>query len=164
MRKVFIFAIFMLSLLFSNFTINAEEVIDNNSFSKIKEDIIYLENGNYLVKKVKEQNNEMMTRATSYYKTGELEVTEYNINDKLLWTYTLTGTFLIETGVSCVSTNATYATEIYKNTWSFSDGSTSYSGNYVTGYGVFKCKVLFITTQTINIDVTLYCDSYGNLS
>ena len=106
----------------------------------------------------------MMTRATSYYKTGELEVEKYNANGKLLWTYTLTGTFLIEADVPCVSTNATYTTEIYKDTWSFSDGSTLYVGNHVTGYGIFKCKVLFITTQTINIDVTLYCDSYGNIS
>ena len=164
MKKIFIITIFILSLLFLNFTINAEEVIDNIVFSEVKQEIVYLENGNYLVKKVKEQNNEIMTRATSYYKTGELEVEEYNVNDKLLWTYTLTGTFLIETGVSCVSTNATYSTEIYKNTWSFSNGSTTYVSNHVTGYGVFTCKVLFITAQTINIDVTLYCDSYGNLS
>ena len=164
MKKLFLCVICLFSIVFLNFTINAEETIQNYEFSDIKQEVVYLENGNYLVKKVKEKNNEMMTRATSYYKTGELEVEEYNANDKLLWTYTLTGTFLIETGVSCVSTNATYATEIYKNTWSFSDGSTSYAGNHVTGLGVFKCKVLFITTQTINIDVTLYCDSYGNLS
>ena len=105
-----------------------------------------------------------MTSVTSYYKTGELEVEEYNVNDKLLWTYTLTGTFLIETGVSCISTNAAYSTIIYKNIQSFSNGSTTYASNYVIGYGVFTCKVLFIKVQIINIDVTLHCDSYGNLS
>lgn len=49
-------------------------------------------------------------------KTGKLDIEEYNVNDKLLRTYTLTGTFLIETGVSCISANATYTIEIYKNT------------------------------------------------
>ena len=76
-------------------------------------DVFALENGNYLVKRINEVDNAISTRGTAYYKTGELEVAEYNKNDKLLWTYTLVGTYLIETGISCVSTNATYSTEIF---------------------------------------------------
>lgn len=163
MKKIIIFLFSILLIGFFNVTTNAE-VMQKVGFVETKKEVSYLENGNYLVIKVKEQNSEIITRGTSYYKTGQLEVAEYNKNDKVLWTYTLTGTFLIETGISCISTNATYSTEIYNSVWSFSDGSTSYANNYVRGLGTFKRKILLITTQTIDIDVTLYCDSYGNIS
>ena len=70
----------------------------------------------------------------------------------------------INEGLSCACINSSYSTNIYKSTWSFSDGSSYYANNYARGLGIFKCKILFVTAQTVDIDVTLSCDVYGNLS
>lgn len=46
MKKLFLCVIgFFNSIL--NFTINAKETIQNNEFSDIKQEVVYLENGNY---------------------------------------------------------------------------------------------------------------------
>ncbi len=80
------------------------------------------------------------------------------------WEYTLYGTFTYVPGVSSVCTAATYRYEINDDAWSFSDGSATKSGNKAFGKGVFKRKFLLITTDTVNIDIFLTCDIYGNVT
>lgn len=165
MKKVLI-SIFLLSCIFTcDLFIEAKELDYSDASLEVLENIIYLDNGDYIIKTIKEVNSNSSLQTRSIYtKTGELEVNHYNASDKLLWTYTLVGIYQINEGISCSCVSSSYSTEIFKSTWSFSDGDSSYANNYARGLGVFKCKILFVTAQTVDIDVTLYCDVYGNLS
>ena len=106
----------------------------------------------------------MQTRSNVYQTTGEKTVKNYNKSNELLWTYTLTGYFTVDEGISATCYNATYAHAIYDSAWHFSDGTTSCEENIVHGYGTFKCKFLFVTVQTYVINISLTCDYYSNIS
>ena len=67
-------------------------------------------------------------------------------------------------GVSATCTNATYTQTINDGYWHFSDGNAYAENNVAHGLGTFKKKVLFITLKTYNIDISVTCDAYGNLS
>ena len=84
----------------------------------------------------------------------------YEYDGVVEWKYTLTASFTY-TGDSSVCTSASYTKTIYKDNWQFSDGSTSRSGNRAYGYGTFKYKVLFVTTKTVNIDISMFCTVGG---
>jgi hypothetical protein len=124
--------------------------------------ITYLEDGSYIVTTITSEPN--LTRATTFTKTGNKVVSYYDGDDTLLWQYTLFGEFLVESGVSAVCTSATYTQTIYANRWSFSNGQATASGATAYGVGTFKKKVLFVTTSTVDIDISFTCDVYGNLS
>ena len=47
MKKLFLCVICLFLIVFLNFTINAKETIQNNEFSDIKQEVVYLKNGNY---------------------------------------------------------------------------------------------------------------------
>lgn len=105
-----------------------------------------------------------LVRATSQTITKSRVASFTNSNGVLEWKYTLTATFSYVAGVSSTCTQASYTQSIYENGWSFSNGSATKSGNVATGKGTFKHKVLFITTKTYNIDISLTCDKYGNVT
>lgn len=121
----------------------------------------YFEDGSYLVIRTEQTPS---PRATTYTKTGRRYVYLHNSDDELQWEYVLVGTFKVTTGVSAVCTNSTYEYTIYNDSWSLTDHGNSYSGNVAYGTATFKKKVLFITTSTRNVDVTLTCDANGNFS
>lgn len=104
------------------------------------------------------------TKSTTYTKLGEKIVNLYDSKDNLQWTYTLTGTFKVNEGVSAVCTNSTYSSVIYEKSWSLSAHENSYSDNIAYGTAVYKRKVLFITTNTYDIDVSIGCNIYGNIA
>lgn len=80
------------------------------------------------------------------------------------WKYTLYGTFSYVYGVSSTCTKASYTQEIYDSDWKFSDGAATKSGNVAIGNGLFSRKILFVVTQKYNIDISLTCDIYGNIT
>lgn len=90
--------------------------------------------------------------------------TNKDSNGNIIWKYTLYGTFSYISGVSSVCIAASYEQEIHDNAWSFSDGEAIKSGNMAIGRGVFKRKFLFITTDTIDIDISLTCDIFGYIT
>ena len=47
---------------------------------------------------------------------------------------------------------------------SFTEENTYAARNVAHGKGVFKRKVLFVTVEEHNIDITVTCDVNGNLS
>ncbi len=96
--------------------------------------------------------------------TAQIDTTFADSNGETEWIYTLTCTFSYEYGVSSVCTNASYTQTIYKGNWTFSNGATSISGNRGNGTGLFEKKFLFITVQSINVQLTLACDIYGNVT
>ena len=104
------------------------------------------------------------TTSSSEIYTGNKTIVCKDENEKVEWEYILSAEFNVVEGVSSTCTNVSYAQNIYKSVWSFSDGGTSKSGNTAYGYGTFKRKALFITLEKQIIDLAFTCDLYGNLS
>ena len=104
------------------------------------------------------------TTSSSEIYTGNKTVVCKDENGNVEWEYILSAEFNVVEGVSSTCTNVSYAQNIYKSGWSFSDGGTSKSGNTAYGYGTFKRKALFITLEKQIIDLAFTCDLYGNLS
>lgn len=102
--------------------------------------------------------------------SNEKTITKHRIasfkdaNGKLCWEYTLYGEFSYVYGVSSTCTRASYTQHIYDDGWEFSDGSATRSGNVAYGKGTYKKSLLFITIKTYNIDISLTCDIYGNVT
>ena len=104
------------------------------------------------------------TTSSSEIYTGNKTIVCKDENGNVEWEYILSAEFNVVEGVSSTCTNVSYAQNIYKSVWSFSDGGTSKSGNTAYGYGTFKRKALFITLEKQIIDLAFTCDLYGNLS
>ncbi|HCG68368.1 MAG TPA: hypothetical protein DEW22_06785 [Clostridiales bacterium] len=104
------------------------------------------------------------TTSSSEIYTGNKTIVCKDENGNVEWEYILSAEFNVVEGVSSTCTNVSYAQNIYKSVWSFSDGGTSKSGNTAYGYGTFKRKALFITLEEQIIDLAFTCDLYGNLS
>ena len=127
--------------------------------------ITYFADGSTLtISAVKNVDEPNLVRATTQTVTKSKDVTYKDKSGNLEWKYTLTATFSCESGVSSTCTKASYSTTINDNSWSFSNGSATKSGNVATGNGTFKLIILFITMNTYNINITLTCDKYGNVT
>ena len=131
-------------------------------------EIMYLDNGSYititLITKDVSTLSLALTNSTTFTKTGNKVVSCHDKKGNLEWEYTLFAEFSVVDGVSATCTSATYVQNIYANDWSFSNGNATKSGNTAYGIGIFKRKVLFVTVDTVNIDISISCDVYGNLS
>lgn len=129
--------------------------------------IEYLEDGSYIVTTIQQrQAGGIMPRVQIgriYVQEGYKKIDLYNSKDELEWTYTLIGTFKITTGVSVVCTDSTYTIEIYNDDWHMTAHDNSYAGSEAYGTATMKRKVMFITTNTCDIDATVGCDEYGNI-
>lgn len=165
MKKIATFIFTILFILTFSLTSFAETVAPDVLLSD-GETITYLDDGDYIITSLTFGADLVNSqRATnSITKTGTKTVSYYNDDNELEWEYTLTGTFTVNPGVSSVCTNASYSTQIHSNKWSFSDANTYTENNVAHGQGLFKKKVLLITTKKVNIDVTVKCDINGNLT
>ena len=77
---------------------------------------------------------------------------------------TLTASFTYNPGVSSSCTSASESHTVYADDWSCASASASKSGATASATGTFEKKFLFITLETKTINVSMYCDSYGNIS
>lgn len=123
---------------------------------------IYNDDGSYTVISAPVAIPVAQTRAATHDTAGEVSATQYSKKGEINWIYTLIGYFTYEEGVSCVSTNSTYEVSIFNNSWKFYDASNTWSENAAYGYGIFKSKFAFITTNSATIDLRIRCDNYGN--
>lgn len=127
---------------------------------------VHFEDGSYMVTVVRQSSivkSTKSTRSATYTKVGEKIVNLYDSKDNLQWTHTVTGTFKVNEGVSAVCTNSTYSSVIYEKAWSLAEHENSYSDNIAYGTAVYKKKVLFITTNTHKVDISIGCDINGNM-
>lgn len=103
-------------------------------------------------------------RATTLTVTKHKIASYSNADGELQWEFTLTATFSYIVGLSSTCTSASYSKSIEGSGWSFSDGSATKSGSTATGKGTFTKKMLFITTRTDNVNISLTCDKYGEVT
>lgn len=161
MKKLSTIIITIICIIFSATpTVYASDEIQYNNM-EVDSYTEYYEDGSYTIITIKQSPS---ARASSYTKVGEKIVNLYNSNDELQWTYTLIGTFTVTSGVSAVCTNSTYSCEIYIDSWSLTAHNNYYSGNKAYGTATLKRKVLFITTNTHDIEGDIACDINGNIS
>lgn len=108
--------------------------------------------------------NSISTYATAKTITADRVASFTDGDGKLCWEYTLYGTFSYVYGTSSTCTKASYTQNIYDSGWDFSNGSATKSGNKAIGKGTFKKSFLFVTIKTYDIDISLTCDIYGNVT
>ena len=141
------------------FATNTDDVAVCGEYEKI-----YLDDGGYIIITTTQYTDDSgLSRATTSYSKTKT-ATNYDSNDQVAWQYVLSCTFSVNEGVSATCTSATYTYDIYDTHWSFSDGNSYSSGNTGYGEGLFRRKILFITTSNVTIDLKLTCDVYGNIS
>ena len=123
-----------------------------------------LEDGSYIVTEIYETTSNTNSRSNLYNKTGNKIVTKYSALNVVMWEYTLTASFVVDEGVDAMCSNAGYNYDIKDFTWEFYDGESSWVRNVARGVGTFECTIFFVSAQIVDIDITITCDEYGNLT
>lgn len=141
-----------------SFTTHAEipEVI-------ISETTEYFEDGSSITTTITQQISSLSPRATKTV-SGSKVKTGKNSDGDILYKFKVNGTFSVNVGVSATCTAVSCGASDLASGWSLDSSTTSKSGNTARATGILKYKVLLITTQTIEIPLTLSCDANGTLS
>lgn len=108
-------------------------------------------------------DSENQIRATRNV-TGSKIRTVKNSGGNVLYKFKITATFSVNEGVSATCTAVSCSASDLASGWSLDSYSTSKSGNTARATGIFKYKVLGITTQNIETPNTLTCSTTGTLS
>lgn len=95
---------------------------------------------------------------------GSREAIRYSSSDEVEWRFTVTGNFQYVYGESAECINGFYQTEVNNNNWTMSDKYARPTDNKIVGGCICTYKWLFITTDTVEVCLTITCDVYGNLS
>jgi hypothetical protein len=121
-------------------------------------DIIYLEDGGYIMVELNTNSN---TARTTISKSKV--VTRYSDDDEMQWQIRLSGSFTYNgSSAGCSSCNCTVT--IYDDTW-YTESKTSWAnGNTANATVVMAQKLLGITVRRETVDLTLTCDKNGNFS
>jgi hypothetical protein len=96
-------------------------------------------------------------------KTVEKKYDIKSPSNNIVASYTLTATFTYPYNNTAKCTSASYMTNIVNSGWSFSNCSSSFSGNKASGHFTANQTVLGLTS-TIDKTITLTCDKNGNIS
>lgn len=127
--------------------------------------VIYYDDGSSItISPIYGVEEENITRATEQTVSGARDVTFKDSDGNLECIYTLYAAFSYVYGVSSTCKSTTYNKTIYVDSWTFSNGSATKSGNTAYGKGHFTKKAFFITIKNYDIDISISCDKYGNLS
>lgn len=122
------------------------------------EDIIYLEDGNYITITLSETS----ARASGT-KSGSKTYRYYNSDDVEEWRAVLTGTFTY-TGSSATCTAASCNVTITNTNWYVVSKTASKSNNVATADVTMGLKFLGITVNKENISIRITCNSSGTLN
>lgn len=107
------------------------------------------------------------TRSTSESKKITGSVRALNTDTKtgaVNWIYTLYAYFTYVEGESVICTDAHYTIDIADTSWHLTSGNAYMEATAGCGTGKMEHKILFFTNQTVNINLRICCDVYGNLS
>lgn len=165
MKRIFIFilCLFIFVTVFSTTSLaatygnnvpNIDEVI-------ISETIEVLDDGSSIVITISQVPNTM--RATNTV-SGTKTYSGRNSDGEILWQFKVHGTFTVNEGVSATCTNVSHSYSLPSSSWNYVSGESYKTGNKAIGHGKFNRKMLFVTVETRECDVTLSCDVNGVLS
>ena len=146
------------------FVSTAETEASSSNEVTVSKTIEQLDGGYILETVVTEETLGKTARANEYVRVGTKTNRLKNTSGEVLWTFTLRGQYDVVEGVSSVCTLASYSHSISDSSWSLDSASTTKSGNKAMASATFKKKLLFVTTETKTINLTLTCDKNGNLS
>ena len=164
MKKILIslFVILIFPLFFNpKLSVNAQDA-PNDELYLVNESIQCLNDGSYII--IKTYATPVCTKGGRSFLVGNKECSKIASDGSIICKYTLTGYFEIDFGVSSSCYDTTYSTIINSNNWSYQNISNYYSGNTAYGEGKFERKLLFIVLETVNINLSVTCDIYGNIS
>lgn len=156
------FGLILLGCLIAAPAANAGEIAPAAHQKLVSESVEYLDDGSTLVTAVYEVVNN--SRINTSNKNGSKVYTRRDADGNALWTFTVSGEFLIIDGVSVTCTSATCSANILESTWSCTRQFAERSGSQAVAEGTFILKLLGITVKEENVDIALSCDVYGNLS
>lgn len=125
--------------------------------------IEYFDDGSYAVTEIREIDN-ITTRSSITTKVVAKDYHLYDGDGAVIFTFTVTGTFEVNYGVSAKCTKATPSTKINDSAWRLISQSAWPSGNQAIATATFKRYMLGIPVRTETPTVTLTCDKYGNFT
>lgn len=149
-------------VLLSLFTVTASA--SSNAEIIVSETTEYFEDGSSVTTTVTKQVSPIMTLGSTYNLTGSKTKTVKNSGGDVLYKFKITATFAVNEGVSSTCTAVSCSASDLASGWSLYASGTTKSGNTATATGVFKYKVLGITTVTHEVTNTLTCSTSGTLS
>lgn len=130
----------------------------------VSETTEYFEDGSSITTTITQEISNLGTYATTKTVSGSKIHTAKNADGEVMYKFKITGTFTVNVGVSATCTAVSCSASDCTNGWELDSYTTSKSDNTAKARGTFKKKTLFITTNTINVPLTLSCDSNGVLS
>lgn len=130
----------------------------------ISETTEYFEDGSSIITTITQQTSNIMPLSSTYNLTGSKTKTGKDSSGNVLYKFKITGTFLVNEGTSATCTAVSCSASDCNYGWELDSYTTSKSGNTAKANGIFKKKTLFVTTQTIEIPISLSCDVNGVLS
>lgn len=156
----FIILISTYSLTASAATMEDQSTYPNNEIL-ISQEIKELSDGTSLVITVSQLPN--TSRAVKSV-SGTKTYSGRNGDGVIMWQFKVHGTFSVNSGVSATCTAVSHSYSLPDDDWNYVEGSSYKTGNKAIGHGKFNRKLLFVTVETKECDVTLSCDVNGNLS
>ncbi len=161
MKKIFLFsmALILWTTAFQATTLSAYAKANEKVISETTE---YFEDGSSLTITVIEEG--LLTRGTSYSKSGSKRCVMKNNSGNELCSFTVHGTFSVnsESNVTCTAAFCSFS--ITDDAWENDSASAYCSENQAIGDATFIRKLLSITIDSKSCHVVLTCDSDGNLS
>lgn len=124
----------------------------------------YFEDGSSITTTITQYVSDVSTLATTKTVSGSKTRTVKNADNEVLYKFKINGTFSVTVGVSATCTAVSCSASDLASGWSLDSSITSKAGNTANAMGIFKKKVLLITTQTVETPVSLSCDANGTLS
>lgn len=150
----------------SLFSFNTSATVYEETADKeitVSESTEYFADGSSVTTTITQFISQNQTRATKTV-SGSKTQTAKNSSGDVLYKFKVTGTFSVNEGISSTCTAVSCSASDLASGWSLYSSSTSKSGNTASATGIFKYKVLGITTQTQEMLSSLTCDANGVLS
>lgn len=141
-------------------TIESQSTYPDNEIL-IRQEIKELSDGTSLVIAISQSPNTMRALKTV---SGTKTYSGRNSDGVIMWQFKVHGTFSVNSGVGATCTAVSHSHSLPDSEWNYVDGSSYKTGNKAIGHGKFNRKLLFVTVETKECDVTLSCDANGNLS
>ena len=146
------------------FSVNAEPQISHATYPAdeqlISQTMEQQADGSYILITVSQK----VVSTRSYRTSGTKTYSGINKDGVVMWQFMVHGSFTFSPGVNSTCTSVSHSYKISDSAWQYDSGSSHKYGNRAIGNGKFIRKILFVTVETRECEVTLTCDNNGNLS